>query len=302
MSTERAAWRMHFRLAYAEKQGSEFESFVRIVLELAFPGDFLPVAAAGSEGDRKCDGLLPSQRRFFQAYAPKHFNKRDLLKKLEDDYNGAIEHWGGRFDTWTFIHNSREGLPPYALAFLHNASESSDSHHVCEPWGYGPLMHLVMGLSDEDLADLLGPPLRPADFLVIEIADIVQLLSAIEDIIPAEIGQINPVPHDKLERNQFDPISQDYLLQAMRHTNQVRRYLVEQVARPTYRDDLAARFASKYRSLRNVAFTPDEVITELQAWILPPVSSLKRQAAAGATIAYFFEECDIFENPEEMKQ
>lgn len=301
MSTERAAWRMQFRLAYAEKQGSEFESFVRDLMELAFPGDFIPVAAAGSEGDRKCDGLLPSPRRFLQAYAPKTFNKNQLLHKINEDYRGAIEHWGDRFDIWTLVHNSREGLPPYAVERLHDLSVDDTSHHICEEWRYGQLVQVAMELSDDDLADLLGPPLRPADFLQVEIADIVDLLRAIEEVTPTEMAPINPVPHDKLQRNQFSRDYEDYLRQGMRRTDRVQRYFDEQVGRPSYRDDLAARFTTKYRLLKDESYSSDAIVDELLAWIIPPPSSLKVQAAALAVIAYFFEQCDIFESSMEMK-
>lgn len=301
MNTERAAWRMQFRLAYAEKHGDEFEAFVRSLLELSFPGDFIPVAAAGSVGDRKCDGLLPSQRRFFQAHAPKNFNKRDLLDKIGDDYTGAIEHWGDRFDTWTFVHNSREGLPPYATDLLHELSESDDSHHVGEQWRYVDLLNLAMDLSDDDLTEFLGPPLRAADFLEVEIADIVELLESIQDIDPAEAVPINPVPFDKLEHNRFSPSYESQLRQGMRRTDRVQRYFEEQVARPMYRDDMAARFAFKYESLKEEAYVSDEIVDELLAWIIPPPSNLKIQAAALSVIAYFFEQCDIFESSSEQE-
>ena len=108
VNTEHASWRLQFRLAYAEKRASEFQTFVHRLFELAFPGDFTPVAPAGSEGDRKCDGLLPSQQRLFQVYAPKQFRETQLLRKFKQDYEGAVEHWADQIRIWTFVHNSRE--------------------------------------------------------------------------------------------------------------------------------------------------------------------------------------------------
>ena len=300
MNTEHASWRLQFRLAYAEKRASEFQTFVHRLFELAFPGDFTPVAPAGSEGDRKCDGLLPSQQRLFQVYAPKQFEKHKLLRKFKQDYEGAVEHWADQFRIWTFVHNSREGLPKYARDFLRESSASGDSPHICEEWGYSTLLKIAMALPDEDLEDLLGAPLRPADFLVVEIADIVQLLRAIEEIEPAQLGDVHPVPHDKMERNNFSAAYQDQIRQGMRRTDQVQRYLDEQILRPMYRDDLAARFKVKYTSLVNETYGPDDIVDELLAWMLPPAAGLNTHAAAVAIIAYFFEQCDIFENPEEM--
>ncbi|WP_419837866.1 ABC-three component system protein [Candidatus Poriferisodalis sp.] len=299
MNAERVWWRQKFELKFVRQRGSAFESFIQQLFELAFPGDYTQVAPAGALGDRKCDGLLPSQDRLFQIYAPARFDKRDAMRKLTGDFDGAVSHWGNRFSTWTLVHNVRDGLPTYVHDFLHDRTQSELSKHMCEEWGFSKLVSLTMDLSDDDLTHLLGPPLKLEDFLEVEVKDIVPLLREVESVDLSDVREIQPVAENKLERNGLSIALQDGIRYAMRRTDQVQRYFDSQKARPTYRDNLALQFTSKYRRLVEEGYESDAIIDSFVAWILPSTYQTTLHAAAMVVIAFFFEQCDIFENPEE---
>ena len=297
MTDERAWWQLKFKNRFIEAHGSGFEQLVRDILELRFPDDFIPVMPAGSDGDWKCDGFLKSQRRLLQVHGPKRFDKRHLLNKIERDYEGAVQHWPGDFDVWTLVHNSRDGLPPYAIAKLNELSISSVNPYTCEQWGYPKLRQLAFDLNNEQLTDLLGPAVTRQQVLSVELGDIIPLLRSIEAAQPASWDRIRPVSSDKLDRNHLSEDAESFLLVGMRRADAVAAYFTGQTMRPMLRDDIAARFSQKYRSLKEAELDPDRILFALVNWLTASDQQPKASAAAFAVIAYFFEQCDIYDDP-----
>lgn len=295
---ERTFWGLQFKLRFLEATGNEFQTFVQHILELRFPDEFKAVRPSGREGDWKSDGLLTEQRRILQIYAPESWNKARTLKKINDDFWGAVHKWGDAFDIWTFIHNDVKGAPPYVDERLQELSDSNDSEHTCERWDYAKLREFVFQLSNERLTELLGPPVTREDFLSVEIRDIAPLLRAIEDTTPAPPSEIRAVSPDKLRRNELLSDAEYLITMGMFRSHEVKKYFENQQMRPMFRDDLGARFKVKYISMRDSGRQPDMIVSDLVTWIAgsSPMSPTT-QAAALAVIAFFFEECDIFEDP-----
>lgn len=290
----RAWWRLRFEVRFAALTGQEFENFVQTVLEHRFPNEYKPVKAAGQIGDHKCDGLLADQRRLIQCYGPEGWDKKKATDKIEADFAGAVEHWDNDFDTWVFAHNSRAGAPPYVHESLNGISKR-DNNKTAEEWGFAKLRELAFELDDERLTDLLGPAVSLADVLDVEISDIAPLLKAIEDAPEAPLAEIAPVPVDKLERNEFSDWAILLLRSGRRRSPAVGTYFDNLKTRPLFRDDLGARFSAKYVSLREDGLSPDEILGALLAWVGGPIVVPKSQGAALTVIAYFLDQCDIYE-------
>lgn len=68
---------------------------------------------------------------------------------------------------------------------------------------------------------------------------------------------------------------------------------------PEFAERLAQRFRDCYRSLRaRAALSPDEIYENLRldaGWKASP--DIKREMATRIILAYFFDTCDIFDNP-----
>ena len=296
---EQAFWGLKFKLRFLEATGNEFQAFVQRILELRFPDEFMVVKPAGRDGDWKSDGLLTKQRRILQIYAPEGWNKSASLKKIEEDFAGAVQYWGDTFDVWTFIHNDIKGTPPYVIAKLHELSDSDDSKHTCELWSYAKLREFTFELKNEQLTELLGLPLTRDDFISVEVKDVAPLLRAIEDAPPAPPSAIRAVPPNKLSHNELSNDAEHLITMGMFRSHEVKKYFENQQMRPMFRDDLGARFKAQYTSLRDSGRQPDMIVTDLMTWIAGPSYSMTPvvQAAALAVVAFFFEECDIFEDP-----
>ncbi len=146
-----------FENAYIKKKGNEFQDFFASIMEKAFPGDFMRSRPWGNSGDRKSDGYLSSRRTLFASYAPAKMVVSKWVKKIEEDFNGALPHWRTHFGTWVLVHNSREGLPPHVMTRLLDLGKAHPEI-VVSPWGFEELRKIALGLSHEDLESLLGTP------------------------------------------------------------------------------------------------------------------------------------------------
>ena len=94
--TQRYAYGLSFENAFLRERGKAFESLFARIMAHAFPGDFQPVRPYGPKGDLKCDGFRVSDKTVFQSYAPDKMKAAALISKIDQDFNGALAHWGTR--------------------------------------------------------------------------------------------------------------------------------------------------------------------------------------------------------------
>lgn len=104
---------------------------------------------------------------------------------------------------------------------------------------------------------------------------------------------LRPPPADKITRNMLSEHVETLLKAGMTRADLVKRYFHTQ---PTSQDEIAESFRLRYAELRSGGSAPDEIFGELQRHAggeaLP---SPRKQSAVLAVLAFFFEECDIFE-------
>lgn len=108
-----------FRIAFLESKGDGFQRLFEKLMSKAHPNDFIACRPWGNVGDRKNDGYLPSARTLFQSYAPNELAAAEAIKKINEDFEGAKEHWEKYFDEWMFVHNAPDGrLGPHIIEAL----------------------------------------------------------------------------------------------------------------------------------------------------------------------------------------
>ena len=154
-SSQNRTFRQHvnleFELRFLRVRGGEFQDLFAELMKNACPGDFRRVRAHGNAGDFKCDGYWESKRTVFQAYGPGEIRSvAKLLKKIDDDFNGATAYWAGRMERWIFVHNSRQGLPPQAVQKLSDLRNRHGGVTV-DFWGYEELHQVLLTISPERL-------------------------------------------------------------------------------------------------------------------------------------------------------
>ncbi len=136
---------------------------------------------------------------------------------------------------------------------------------------------------------------RFADFM--EIESIIPVLRFIESRnIPPDVPVESPDP-EKLEYNRFGYEVRDLLQSGRRKERLVEDY-IDTVRDPEYGERIAEAFRRRYGSLKTTCLKPDEIFDELRKFAGGDhFHDTKMQAAVLAVMSYFFERCDIFENP-----
>jgi hypothetical protein len=296
----RATYRLAFDLKCMTSKGDEFQDFFCVIMERAYPsGDFVRVRTWGQDGDHKNDGYLQSRQMLFQVYGPDDItkSKAKMIAKMDEDFHGAVTHWNSQIQTWVFVHNSRDGLPPHALHKL-LSFQTIYSDIGATQWGIPEIRGELFRLDDADIIDLLGYWGHPSDRALLELRfqDLEDVLSTIQRQPTPPSIDIRPVPGDKLSQNALSEDYQILLGAGMKKADLVHRYF-EQHYNPTLGNEYAEAFHQQYSELRELNLSPDDIFQELIIF----TGGEKRgyDVAVYAILAYFFEKCDIFERPTE---
>lgn len=289
---------LHLRAALLERTEQAYEDFFTKVMIHLHSESFQPVKAAGKSGDGKSDGYLIPERRVYQCYAPSSgFTKSKLLKKIEDDFNGAKEKWETRMQKWAFVHNDPEGLPKYALDLIEGLKEDNPEIEI-SVIGPDVLKQIALSLPLARLVDLFGIAPTQSDISNLTHEPIKTLLRAISAQTPGGSVTIAPVSVIKLEFNKLSSDA-EILLMAGRHKENLVNDLLIRWPDPEYGESLAEAFREKYKSLAGEGLNPDEIFMGLKDFSGGSLRDISACASALAVLSYFFERCDIFENAPE---
>lgn len=285
-------------LALRKNSEQGYEDLFNKIMQATHGDKFLPVKAAGSDGDWKSDGYLTSDKHVFQSYAPSSgFKKAKLLKKIDDDLPGAVDNWKGKMEEWTFAHNSWEGLPPYAIDQIENYKNQYPKLMI-NLWGPEIVKDKALNLPREKLVDLFGPAPTMQDMHALTHTPIKTLLNAIKSSAVKPNNIIEPVAVDKLEYNQLSS-DIEVLLRAGRSKENLVDELLSSWPDPQYGEDLAESFRAKYQELKLSNLLPNDIFDELKVYAGCNSNTSEEQVSALAVLSYFFSRCDIFENAPE---
>lgn len=293
-ATQRSFYGLKFENTFLRQKGKAFESFFARVMAHAFAGDFEPVRPYGPNGDLKCDGYRPSDGTVYQCYAPDSTKLANLLAKIDEDFQGAVAHWGAKMRRWEFVHNDVRGLPAEAIQRL-------DDLRVAHPnieigvLGEAEMHRITMGLQLHQLEDLFGAVPSQRTLEKLDFAALRPVLISIQRQVPdAEPSLAAPSP-DKLEGNRLSAAAADML-----RLGRMREKLVQDFfdawPDPSLGEEIAKAFRTRYQSLKAVGLSPDQIFAELQTFAGGMEGEPSRQAAVLAILSYFFESCDIFDD------
>lgn len=294
----RAWYALKLDLALSKKKEQEYEDFFCWVMEKKHGTNFQRVKAAGREGDAKADGFLTSNKCVFQSYAPSSgFKKKQLLDKIEGDFNGAKGKWGDTMAQWAFVHNEPEGLPPYAHFKLQELDKSNNNVAIQPSIQPSHLKDIALSLHEDDLAEMFGPAFNHQDVTKLTHEPIRYLLRAIQQRDYKAV-KIRPVSVNKL---QYNKLSSDIemLLSVGRRKERLVEDLLTTWPDPEYGNELAAAFIDKYQELVSLNASQDEIFIELKTFAGGDSREPSEQVSSLAVLSYFFERCDIFENAPE---
>lgn len=292
---QRSIYVDRFRLAFHTQQGNAFQDwFVRLAGH-AFGADFEEVRPYGAQGDLKCDGRRVSTKSVFQCYAPYMMKDVELVAKVDADFHGARAHWAAEIAEWIFVHNDGRGLPPKAVQHI-DGLRTAHAPIEIETWSEPELLKLAMALDLPALQALFGyaPSIAIVDRLVM--ADLVPIIDALQRQEPNPSDPpLTPPSPEKLEKNALSDESA-LLLRIGRRKGGLVEAFFRKGSRPDLGERIAEAFRTRYAELKGLGLPTDTIFKHLQDYA-GMNGEPKRQGAALAVLSYFFESCDIFEDP-----
>lgn len=288
-----AFYRMRFRIAFLEKKGAEFQDWFAKLAARAFGPDFEAVRPYGNQGDLKCDGRRISTRTIFQCYAPYQMKQAVLNAKIDEDFRGAHQNWRDMAQ-WVLVLNVRE-LPPLSSQRIDGLRRDNPNLKI-EVWTEAELQKLADGLPLADQEALFGfaPSKSGLETLTLD-----ELRPVIDDLrrMDPEPGQepLAPPSVDKLAKNALSDDAAG-LLRAGRRKEALVDAWFHKNRSADLGERIAEEFRRRYAQLRDSGLSPDDIFGHLQQYA-GTGKEPGRQAAALAVLSYFFERCDIFEDP-----
>lgn len=116
---------------------------------------------------------------------------KQCVAKISEDFEGALPYWKAHFDTWVFVHNSRDGLGPEVTKKLLNLGRLAHPLNVTS-WGFEELRLEAMALGDADLPSLLGPAPSRAGMIDLGLADLAPVLDQVARLAPTPEPDLRP--------------------------------------------------------------------------------------------------------------
>jgi len=317
---EKALYRIMFQIRAAKSMGMPFQNLFADIMGYARP-DFTPVKPQGSEGDWKNDGHEPLAGRYYQVYAPERFDEAAAIKKLQDDFAGLLAKWGddavypNGVQEFYFVINDgyrfTPGVYPTTIATLEFLRQQHGLK-VCKPFLCKHLEDIFLDLPVDKIVSVLGgfAP-NPADIKVLPFTLVDEVIRHIvENTGPRSLQQTmnNPDFDQKIIFNGLAATGH-LLRDAAYRLGSLEEYFSAQsnFTRKEVRDHLKALYDESKTPLGNNEPADQSKADRQMFYILdaitpqPPEANPRLvkelQDAALVVMAYFFEVCDIFEEP-----
>lgn len=311
--------RLRFQAMAARTTGMAFQHLFTSIMSYANT-DFSPVKPQGSEGDWKNDGYNSKTGQYYQVYSPERFDEAAAIRKINEDFAGLLALWGNAkvypvgVKEFYFVVNDAYRITPGAYPTTYSTLESLRQKHgliECKPFLTKDLEDVLMGLDGDKAQTIIGFIPNPAEIKVLRL-----------DLVSEIIGHIinNPI-HRSLKQTLPDPDYEEKIVfNRLHHTGSwlrdadFRRGSVEQFftsnsnfSRQAVRDKLKAIYeVSQIQGFADIDDGPTESDQQFE-YILneitpTPEANNQRlykdlQDAALVIMAFFFEACDIFEEP-----
>lgn len=307
---EKVLARKLFKIKIYENEGQAFEQLFTQIMNYAYP-DFIQIKPQGRYGDRKNDGYIPSLGYYYQVYAPENpeatRTRNVAVAKARDDFKGLIDAWhhihpieGYRF---AFNDKYKGSFPAIEEALAKIKTEYK--LEVSEVFLAKHLEDVLFSLDADRILTIVGFIPDPA---AISDLDYSLLSEVIEHIIkvsrPIDLVSALTVP-DFDKKIQFNGLSHSvaaFLQNGSYQSGAIDEYFNKNsvFARQELRDALNKIYLASMEE--DYAEVSDDVSEgDLRFFHIlnkiTPVKSKSAQDAAFVLMAYYFESCDIFEDP-----
>lgn len=300
-----SAWKDWYRAKHnqeCDSHGEAFESYVTKVLT-RFHDDYINPEAMGSQGDGGCDGLADKGAVLYACYGQRATTGIDqkTKQKLESDFARALNNWP-EFTEWRFITNAPFGpTPTKCLETLRNQHGPNSQRPLTLTRWTAPedlWWKVVNKLSFSQLDEVMPGVPHAQNVELRDLVDLIEALEVSEDEEADTLQQIPSVPPTKMDYNQLPTTTRTEFNEGRLLSPRIDNWFAGQ-ADPTLRDAKAKRFRSIYEEAKKVTNEPYEIVSRIYIALGGSdfIKYKKRANAVYAITVYFFDSCDIFEEP-----
>lgn len=304
---ERVFARTLFRNKIFSSDGQAFEDLFVDVMQRG-NNDFVSVKPQGTIGDRKNDGYDKKRGCYYQVFAPENprLREQQAVSKLKRDFRGLKAYW----DTVTpvqefhFVFNDKyNGSFPTIETNLSKIKVSHKLRH-CTCFLSKHLEEQLFGLEDDHILSVVGylPSLtqvRRLDYSVLH--EVIGHILGYEEKKGSKTKLNPPDFTKKIKFNSLGKQASAYLNAASYRVGILEKYFaantgfVKQELRDTFNEMYKKAKKKKFRALAGSS-REDLIFTHILETSSPKNTIPVREAVL-VLMAYFFESCDIFEDP-----
>lgn len=306
--------RKMFMLRVHQAKGTEFQSLFERIMSYRY-ASFIQVRPYGSDGDRKNDGYDRDSGTFYQVYAPvsPEGNRTEVsaATKAKDDFGGLIDHWEGKtaINHYRFVFNDEyRGSPAKLEAAL--LEIESDNNVTARAFLARDLENEAMSLPEDQLLEVIHTPIPSPEILDSVdygvLSEVVNHILAMQTPVPDKPSLNAPAFDEKIKFNGLTNNVGALLTVASYQSDAITDFFSKNsdYAKQRLRDRLATVYSESVVELQNhpVMNSGDDIFFKILKQITPatqsPQQSKAAQDAALVVMAFYFEACDIFEEPD----
>lgn len=291
----------YFQLKIYKKDGYEFQNFFTSIMN-KYDSDFTTIKTQGKLGDRKNDGYIPSKGIYYQVYAPEKIDPKEAINKIEKDLEGLMEYWDERCQVkeYNFVMNDKyKGAYPEINAKI---LEMGKKYNISTKLLLASqLENIFFQLKDEDIAEILG------SIIVVPSEDLsfMSLNEVIEGImnLPIKESESLVLPAEMEEKIKFNNLNGqigNILSQHSIYIGQLEEYFSNKgdFEREKVQQILAKIYEESKNEINDECIDSNSLrFLYIVKKITPPKSNVSIVNAIYILMSYYFESCDIFQNP-----
>lgn len=311
--------RKAFKLRIHESNGNAFEDLFCDVMR-ASNKDFKKVKPQGRIGDRKNDGFIQSEGKYYQVYAPQSSigNPTSATSKIENDLDGLIAYWRCEhkyaITHFYFVFNDKyHGAYPEIYTTL-NSVKGRYNLDVCDAFLSSELEDIFMDLPEDSIASICGYYPKPEDIGFIDNSIVAEIVGYVSNNYTGFSDFQTNEPPDFYNKIHFNKLGNrtamhlnvgayqvGYVDDYFRNNSNFSRQQARDSLNKMYQHHLKTNNAEA--SIVTGLSESDIVFKNMVDEMLPTnLSNIQRrdfERNVIAVMAFFFEACDIFEEPPE---
>lgn len=318
---QKGLYRLMLHAKLSKLTGMAFQNFFSEAMKYSHP-DFCPVKPQGAQGDWKNDGHIPSLGIYFQVYSPEQLTESEAISKLIEDFSGLYGKWGDGnvypvgVKTFKYVINDHFRVTPGGYPSTISALEGlRQQYHLdeCSLFLSKDLEDVILNLPEEKIISLIGFPPNPSEIAVLELSLVNEVITHIVEstqIRSLKQSLTSPDFDKKIEFNGLQATA-IWLKEANFRIGTLEDYFRSngKYVRQEVRDKLKTIYeASKEIEFNNATSAESSEADARLMYILDEITPIKEgcngrllkelQDAALVIMAYFFETCDIYEEPQ----